>query len=48
MPQPDITLYATKLSGHCHRVELLLRMLGLPYRIVAAPAEFRQSPAFWP
>lgn len=26
-----ITLYGTPLSGHVHRVALLLRMLALPY-----------------
>lgn len=46
MSQPDITLHGTPLSGHAHRVELLLLALGLPYRIEAAPAEVRRSDAF--
>ncbi|HLI14182.1 MAG TPA: glutathione S-transferase [Alphaproteobacteria bacterium] len=46
MTTPDITLHGTPLSGHTHRVELLLLMLGLPYRLVPAPAEVRRSEAF--
>ena len=46
MSDPAITLYGTALSGHAHRVVLLLRMLGLPYRFVDAPAEVRATPAF--
>jgi glutathione S-transferase len=41
-----ITLYGSKLSGHAHRVELLLRMLRLPYRYVDAQAAFRSSAEF--
>jgi len=33
-PTHPIKLYRLALSGHCHRVELLLSMLGLPYEIV--------------
>ncbi|RDJ25305.1 glutathione S-transferase [Bosea caraganae] len=46
MLQPDITLHGTPLSGHAHRVELLLLALGLPYRYEAAPADVRRSDAF--
>lgn len=46
MSQSDITLHGTPLSGHAHRVELLLRALGLPYRYAEAPAEIRRSEAF--
>jgi glutathione S-transferase len=46
MSDPAITLHGTELSGHAHRVALLLRMLGLPYRFVAAPAEVRRSADF--
>lgn len=46
MPDPAITLHGTKLSGHAHRVELLLRMLGLPYAYCDAPAAVRETPAF--
>lgn len=41
-----IILHGTKLSGHAHRVELLLRMLGLPYDYQPATAEVRASDAF--
>lgn len=46
MSSTEIVLYGTALSGHAHRVELLLRALGLPYRFEPAPAEVRQSAAF--
>lgn len=36
MPTPDITLYGLRLSGHSHRAELFLSLLGLPYRFVTA------------
>jgi glutathione S-transferase len=47
MPNP-IKLYQHSLSGHCHRVELLLSLLGLPVERVAvdlARGEHKQ-PAF--
>jgi glutathione S-transferase len=44
--QPAIILHGTPLSGHTHRVELLLLMLGLPYRFETANAETRRSAAF--
>jgi len=40
--ESTIVLHGTTLSGHTHRVELLLRMLGLPYRFAPAPAEVRR------
>jgi glutathione S-transferase len=43
---PTLILHGTKLSGHVHRVELLLRMLGLPYEFVPAPAEVRAGEAY--
>ena len=46
MSTPEITLHGTELSGHTHRVELLLRMLGLPYRFVVAAAAVRGTPEF--
>ena len=46
MNTPEIILHGTELSGHAHRVELLLLMLDLPYRYVAAPAAVRSTPAF--
>jgi glutathione S-transferase len=46
MTKTAITLYATPLSGHCHRVELLLAMLKLPYTVIEAPAAVRASAPF--
>lgn len=46
MPDPAIILHGTKLSGHAHRVELLLRMLELPFSYRDAPAAVRATPAF--
>lgn len=46
MTEPTITLHGTPLSGHTHRVELFLLILGLPYRFADAPAAVRQTPAF--
>lgn len=42
----SLTLYGTALSGHTHRVELLLHLLQLPYRRIEAPATVRQSAEF--
>ena len=41
-----IVLHGTALSGHTHRVELLLRALGLEFDFVPAPAEIRRAEAF--
>ena len=41
-----IRLYGTELSGHSHRVELLLRMLGLEFEFIPAPASVRGSAEF--
>jgi glutathione S-transferase len=46
MPSAEIILHGTALSGHAHRVELLLRALGLPYRLEPAPDGVRRSAAF--
>jgi glutathione S-transferase len=46
MSGPTLVLYGTPLSGHCHRVVLLLSMLGLPHRVVEAAAPMRRSPEF--
>ena len=45
-PAAPLILHGVKLSGHVHRVELLLRMLDLPYEFVAAPADVRAGAAF--
>ncbi|PWC36521.1 glutathione S-transferase [Azospirillum sp. TSO35-2] len=44
--EPAITLYGMRLSGHAHRVEAFLNILGLPHRCVEADAELRRSDAF--
>lgn len=41
-----LVLYGTPLSGHSHRVEQLLLMLGLSYRFVPAPADVRAGAEF--
>lgn len=41
-----ILLHGTPLSGHVHRVQLLLRMLDLPFELVSAGADVRATPAF--
>ena len=46
MSDTAIVLHGTALSGHTHRVALMLNALGLAYRFVAAPKEVRASPAF--
>lgn len=46
MTESEIVLHGTALSGHTHRVALMLNALGLAYRFVAAPAEVRASAAF--
>ncbi|KAB2970770.1 glutathione S-transferase [Zoogloea sp.] len=43
---PSITLYGTPPSGHAHRVEVLLKLLGLPYSYVTATVDVRQTPEF--
>src|SRR5256885_8516978 len=42
----QITLHGTKLSGHAHRVELLLGMLGLDYAFADEPRPSRSRPEF--
>lgn len=46
MTTPRIVLHGMGLSGHTHRVALMLNALGLAYRFVDSPAEVRVSPAF--
>jgi glutathione S-transferase len=46
MEVQQLKLYGSPLSGHCHRVELLLRMLDLPYEFIALSPEQRASEAF--
>lgn len=46
MARTELTLYGTTLSGHVHRVALLLRMLKLPYLFVDTPRPARQTPEF--
>jgi glutathione S-transferase len=46
MVDHSITLYGSELSGHTHRVELMLRALDLPYRFVSSPAQARRTAEF--
>jgi len=46
MSESTLSLYGSTLSGHVHRVALLLRTLGVPYRFVDAPRAVRSTPAF--
>lgn len=46
MSEPTITLHGMALSGHTHRVELMLLMLGLPYRFVPVTGEILRSAEF--
>jgi glutathione S-transferase len=46
MTKTEIVLHGTGLSGHTHRVGLMLNALGLNYRFVDAPKEVRAAPAF--
>ncbi|HEX8615206.1 MAG TPA: glutathione S-transferase [Telluria sp.] len=46
MQTTSLILHGLPVSGHVHRVELLLRMLGLPFTFVPAPPEVRASAAF--
>jgi glutathione S-transferase len=42
----SIVVHGLAVSGHTHRVENFLSILGIPYRLVEAPAAVRQTPAF--
>ena len=48
MPEQPIRLYRLALSGHCHRVELFLSLLRLPYETVDVDlrAGEHKKPAF--
>jgi glutathione S-transferase len=46
MSDTAIVLHGTPLSGHTHRVGLMLDALGLAWRFVPAPKDVRASPAF--
>lgn len=46
MTQNSIVLHGTALSGHVHRVQLLLAMLELPYDFVEASGMVRAGTAF--
>ena len=41
-----IRLHRFRLSGHSHRVELFLSLLGRPFEIVDLPSGAQKSPAF--
>jgi glutathione S-transferase len=44
MSESAITLHGMALSGHTHRVVLLLRALSLPYRFAETPPEALRGP----
>lgn len=46
MSDPQFTVHGTRLSGHTHRVLLMLGMLELPYKLVDAPNDVRRTPEF--
>jgi glutathione S-transferase len=46
MSDTPIVLYGTALSGHTHRVGLMLSALGLAYRFIPAPKDVRASADF--
>jgi len=46
MTTSEIVLHGMGLSGHTHRVALMLNALGLSYRFEDTPGEVRASPAF--
>ncbi|KKS75454.1 MAG: Glutathione S-transferase [candidate division WWE3 bacterium GW2011_GWA2_42_9] len=46
MTHSPLTLYGLKLSGHSHRVELFLRLLGLPYEYLETSPASRQTDEF--
>jgi glutathione S-transferase len=41
-----IVIHGTVLSGHTHRVENFLSILGVPYQLAQAPPAVRQTPEF--
>ena len=47
-PKQPIKLYRYALSGHAHRVELMLALLGLPFELIDVDlmAKAHKSPAF--
>lgn len=46
MTKTEIVLHGVSLSGHTHRVGLMLNALGLTYRFEDAPGPVRAGPAF--
>ena len=46
MTKTEIVLHGMDLSGHTHRVALMLNALGLTYRFEDAPGPVRATPAF--
>jgi glutathione S-transferase len=42
----DRILYTTKYSGHGHRVEQFMNLLGLEHQTVEAPGDMRRTPEF--
>lgn len=48
MTSSTIVVHGTVQSGHTHRVEIFLRMLGVPYRLAHSPADVRRTPELKP
>jgi glutathione S-transferase len=46
MTPSTLVVHGTILSGHTHRVENFLSILGIPYRLAHSPADVRKSPEF--
>lgn len=44
-PERPVRLHRFALSGHCHRVELLLSLLGLPYELVEVDLRAQEQKA---
>jgi glutathione S-transferase len=47
-PQSAIKLYGASISGHSHRVELMMSLLGLPYELIKIdlPGKAQKTEAF--
>ena len=46
MTSSSLVIHGTVLSGHTHRAQNFLSMLGVPYRLANSPVAVRQSLAF--
>ena len=46
LSRSGITLYGSPISGHTHRVQLLLLILGIDFRMIEVPLAERKLPEF--